>query len=115
MSEEKGNSLSKVFCGLSTALFVLSEIVSPVCMLIWLGAATQMQQDTETMDMMLICVACCFGGLIISLILGIVAKVKSRKSKWALVCIILSAVFLVADALAAFFFIFAASQYHYYV
>ena len=115
MPEEKGKGLSKVLCGLSTGLVVISEIVSPVCMLIWFSAATQMQQDTETMDKMLICVACCFGGLILSLILGIVAKVKSHKSKWALVCIILSAVFLVADALAAFFFIFAASQYHYYV
>ena len=115
MPEEKGKGLSKVLCGLSTGLVVISEILSPVFMLIWLSAATQMQQDTETIDMMLICVACCFGGLILSLILAIIAKVKNRKSKWALVCIIISAVFLVTDAFATFFFIFAASQYHYYV
>ena len=114
MSEEKGKTLSTVFCGLSTALYVLSALVAPVCMFLWLGASMQMPQDTEIMDKMVIAVSCCGGVLIISLILGIIAKVNNRRSKWTVVCIVLSIVFLVIGALAALFFVWAASQYHYY-
>lgn len=113
MSEEKGKTLSTVFCGLSTALYVISALVSPVCMFLWLGASIQMPQDTVTMDKMVTAVICCGAVLLISLLFGIIAKVNNRRSKWAVVCIVLSIVFLVIGALAALFFIWAASQYHY--
>lgn len=114
MSAEKGKNIYKVFCGISTALMIICDLIAPVCMFVWYSTASQRQQDTELMDAMLAVVVCCLIGMITSLILAIVARIKNRQSKWALICIIISGILLVTTLLSAFFFIWAASQYHYY-
>ena len=68
----------------------------------------------ELMDIMLAVVVCCLIGMIASLILAIVARIKNRKSKWALICIIISSILLATTLLSGLFFVWAASQYHYY-
>ena len=114
MSTEKGKGLSRLFCGLSTALMIISNVLAPVGMTIWLDAATQRQQDTEAMDAMIVMVICCACGFIGSIILGVIAKIKNRQSKWATVCIVISSILLVSEMLSIFVFIWIASQYHYY-
>ena len=114
MSTEKGKGISTVLCGISTALMIICDLVAPIGMFIWLGAATEMNQDTEVIDSMIVTVLCCGAGLIASLILAVIAKIKNRKSKWAVICIVLSSVFFVTGLIAALFFVWVASQYHYY-
>ena len=109
----ENRKLSTVLCGLSTALMVISCLISPVGMFLWFGAATEYPQDVPLMDKAVIFVIA--GGIAIfsGLILGIIAKIKNRQSKWAVVCIVLTSIFLLIGVIAAFFFIWAASQYHY--
>ncbi|MBR3701024.1 MAG: hypothetical protein IKM96_04710 [Clostridiales bacterium] len=109
----ENSKISKIFCSLSTVFMVVSCLVSPVGMFMWFGAATEYPQDVPLMDKAVIFVIA--GGIAIfsGLILGIIAKIKNRQSKWAVVCIILTSIFLFIGVIAAFFFIWAASQYHY--
>ena len=109
----ENKKISTVLCGLSTALMVISCLISPGGMFMWFGAATEYPQDVPLMDKAVIFVIA--GGIAIfsGLILGIIAKIKNRQSKWAVVCIILTSIFLFIGVIAAFFFIWAASQYHY--
>lgn len=109
----ENSKISKIFCNLSTVFMVVSCLVSPVGMFMWFGAATEYPQDVPLMDKAVIFVIA--GGIAIfsGLILGIIAKIKNRQSKWAVVCIILTSIFLFIGVIAAFFFIWAASQYHY--
>ena len=109
----ENRKLSTVLCGLSTALMVISCLISPAGMIMWFGAATEYPQDVPLMDKAEIFVIA--GGIAIcsGLILGIIAKIKNRQSKWAVVCIVLTSIFLLIGVIAAFFFIWAASQYHY--
>ncbi|MBR2550903.1 MAG: hypothetical protein K6E72_01365 [Saccharofermentans sp.] len=114
MSTEKGKGLSGLLCGLSTALMIISNLLAPVGMVIWLDAATQRQQDTDVIDAMIVMVICCTCGMIGSIILAVIAKIKNRQSKWATVCIVISGILLATEILSAFIFIWIASQYHYY-
>lgn len=109
----KQRKISTVLCGLSTALMAVSCLISPVGMFLWFGAATEYPQDVPLMDKAVIFVIA--GGIAIfsGLILGIIAKIKNRQSKWAVVCIVLTSIFLFIGVIAAFFFVWAASQYHY--
>ena len=93
---------------------IISNVLAPVGMTIWLDAATQRQQDTEAMDAMITMVICCACGMIGSIILAVLAKIKNRQSKWATVCIVISGILLATEILSAFIFIWIASQYHYY-
>lgn len=114
MSTEKNKGLSGLLCGLSTALMIISNVIVPIGMVIWLDAVTQRQQDTAVADAMITMVICCACGFIGSIILGVIAKIKNRQSKWATVCIVISSILLVSEMLSIFVFIWIASQYHYY-
>ena len=46
MSAEKGKNISKVFCGISTALMIICDLIAPVCMIVWYSTASQRQQDS---------------------------------------------------------------------
>ena len=104
---------SKVLCSFSTILMVISCLVSPVGMFMWFGAATEYPQDVPLMDKAVIVVIAGGIAIVAGLILAIITKIKNRQSKWAVVCIILTSIFLFIGVIAAFFFIWAASQYHY--
>ena len=114
MSTDKSTRTFKLLCWLSTALIILCNLVAPVCLFLWFDAATPRQQDTEAMDVLVTTVLCCGAGMIASLIMSIIAKLKEPASKWAVVNIVITSVLLVLGILAAFITVWAASQYHYY-
>jgi len=109
----ENKKLTTVLCGLSTALMAASCLISPVGMFLWFGAATEYPQDVPLMDKAVIVVIAGGIAIVAGLILAIIAKIKNRQSKWAVVCIILTSIFLFIGVIAAFFFIWTASQYHY--
>lgn len=113
MPDQKKKDISTVFCGLATAFFVLSSIVSPIAMLIWFGSAYGIRQDVRTMDSCQSVLIMCAVALLVSLGLSIAAKVINRKGKWSIVCIVLSAVGLIVGILFMMLLIFAVSQYRY--
>ena len=90
---------SKVLCSLSTVFMVVSCLVSPVGMFMWFGAATEYPQDVPLMDKAVIVVIA--GG--VAIVAGL-----------AVVCIVLTAIFLFIGLLSALFFVWAASQYHFH-
>jgi len=114
MSVDKSEKAAKTLCAVSTALLILCNLVAPVGLFLWLGAATPRQQDTVALDVLVITLLCCFAGMIASLIMSIIAKLKEPASKWAVVCIVISCVVLITSLLAAFITVWAASQYQYY-
>lgn len=114
MIVDKSERIARVLCILSTILLVLSNIVLPAAMLLWFDAATPRQQDVYALDVLAITFFSCGACMLASLVMSIIARLKEPGSKWALVCIIISAILLVTGILAVFFTIWAASQYHYY-
>jgi hypothetical protein len=114
MPADKSEKTARLLCILSTVLMIICNVVAPVAMFLWLGAATPRQQDKYAMDVIVVTVLGCGAGMIASLIMAIIARLKEPGSKWALVCIIISAILLVTGVLAAFFTVWAASQYQYY-
>ena len=114
MSVDQSEKAAKTLCAVSTALLILCNLVAPVGLFLWLGAATPRQQDTVGLDVLVITLLCCFAGMIASLIMAIIAKLKEPASKWAVVCIVISCVVLITSLLAAFITVWAASQYQYY-
>lgn len=114
METEKRRELYTLFCGLSTAFISISAAVSPIVMLIWLAAATERHQDTKLMDTMVVVLICCAVALVASLAMSIAAKIIGKPSKWATICIVLTAISIVLGVLAMLLFVFIASQYHYY-
>ncbi len=114
MPADKSEKTARLLCILSTVLMIICNAVAPVAMFLWFGAATPQQQDKYAIDVIAVTVLGCGAGMIASLIMAIIARLKEPGSKWALVCIIISAVLLVTGVLAAFFTVWAASQYQYY-
>lgn len=110
----ENNKLSKILCCLSTVLMVVSCLMSPVGMFLWFGAATEYPQDVSMMDKAVIIVLAGGIAVVAGLVLSIIAKIKNCQSKWAVVCIVLTSIFLFVGVLSALFFVWAASQYHYY-
>ena len=114
MADDKTGKTARLLCVLSTVLLIICYLVAPVAMFLWFGAATPQQQDKYAIDVIGVTVISCGAGMIASLIMAIIARLKEPASKWALVCIIISAILLVTGALTAFFTVWAASQYQYY-
>lgn len=110
----ENSKISKIFCSLSTVFMVVSCLVSPVGMFMWFGAATEYPQDVPLMDKAVIVVIAGGVAIVAGLILAIIAKIKNHQSKWAVVCIVLTAIFLFIGLLSALFFVWAASQYHFH-
>ena len=100
----ENSKISKIFCSLSTVFMVVSCLVSPVGMFMWFGAATEYPQDVPLMDKAVIVVIAGGVAIVAGLILAIIAKIKNRQSKWAVVCIVLTAIFLFIGLLSALFF-----------
>ena len=114
MNTDKSMRTFKLLCRLSTILIIVCNLIVPVCLFLWFGAATPRQQDVYAMDVLVITVLCCGAGMLASLIMAVIAKLKEPASKWAVVNIVISSVLLVFGALAVFITVWAASQYQYY-
>lgn len=113
MPADKSEKTARLLCILSTVLVVICNLVAPVAMFLWFDAASPQQQDKFAVDVIVITVLCCGAGMIASLIMAIIARLKEPGSRWALIMIIISAVLLVMGSLAVFFTVWAASQYRY--
>ena len=114
MPDDKTGKTARLLCILSTVLIVICNLVAPVAMFLWFGVSTPRQQDKYAMDVIAVTVLSCGAGMLTSLIMGIIAKLKEPASKWAVVCIVISAILLATGFLAAFFTVWAASRYQYY-
>ena len=114
MTTDKSTRNFLLLCWLSTALIIICNLVAPVCLFLWFGAATPRQQDIYGMDVLFTTVLCCGAGMLASLIMAVIAKLKEPASKWAVVNIVISSVLLITGILTVLITVWAASQYQYH-
>ena len=113
MPEDKSEKTARLLCILSTVLVVLCNVVAPVTLCLLLSTLTPQQQDDFALDVIVVTLLCCGAGLIASLVMAIIARLKEPGSRWALTLIIISAFILVSGFISTFFTVWAASQYQY--
>lgn len=107
MAGDKNLKTTNLLCGLATFLMILGVAVIPVGIYLY-RTLNNLEMTTDTAIMMMGCSAGCF---LISLIMSIVAKVKTRSSKRAVVCMVFSIILMVTYIMAILLASMAFSQY----
>ena len=63
MADDKTGKTARLLCVLSTVLLIICNLVAPVAMFLWFGAATPQQQDKYAIDVIGVTVISCGAGM----------------------------------------------------
>lgn len=106
---DKNISFSMLLCGLATGVSCFFFAVLPLGVLTYMISI--IERTREYISQSVFVIVCCGVGIVGSLVASIFAKIKFRKSRWAVTNIVYISINLVISGLISWFFIWLMNTY----